>query len=183
MKLAPLPSLALEILTAHHAPPRLCAHLTLVHDVAQQLCAQLKQRCPGFVVDVDAVAFGAAIHDVGKAVVVAELSGPGKEHEAVGFDLLRAYGVESRRARFAVTHGLSPVAEGVDADDLVVQLADAVWKGKRSEALESEVVRRMTSTSLPAWQAFSTLDAILTSLARDADARLAFQARHPVAHR
>lgn len=69
----------------------------------------------------------------------------------------------------------------MDLDDLLVSLADKVWKGKRVAELEQLVVNRLArATGTEAWQAFMDLDDILTRLAADADRRLAFQADHPV---
>ncbi|GAA1422467.1 hypothetical protein ACFQZ4_45615 [Catellatospora coxensis] len=60
-------------------------------------------------------------------------------------------------------------------------LADKVWKGKRVTALEDEFTTRLCAvTGEQPWEAFLRLDDLLERLARDADARLAFQARHPV---
>jgi metal-dependent HD superfamily phosphatase/phosphodiesterase len=55
--------------------------------------------------DQDAVLFGAAIHDIGKAVHPDELSRLGSAHEEAGRALLVAHGVPASLARFAATHG------------------------------------------------------------------------------
>lgn len=79
-----LPADAAQILVTLGAPPRLAAHLRAVHDVAHQLTAWLGAHYPELRFDRDAVLFGAATHDIGKAIHTAELSGPGFEHEAAG---------------------------------------------------------------------------------------------------
>lgn len=86
------------------APPRLAAHLRLVHDVAGRLADWLAAYCPGLPFAREAVLFGAATHDVGKAVHTAELSGPGSAHEAAGREMLLAHGFTEEQARFAATH-------------------------------------------------------------------------------
>jgi hypothetical protein len=50
------------------------------------------------------VLLGAATHDIGKAVHIAELSGPGSAHEEAGRQLLLAHGVSPELARFAASH-------------------------------------------------------------------------------
>ncbi|MFJ6567991.1 hypothetical protein ACIQNU_11235 [Streptomyces sp. NPDC091292] len=86
--LLPLPDHVAELLTELGSPPRLAAHLRAVHDVAHQLVAWSEQHYPALAFDREAVLFGAATHDVGKTVHLAELSGPGSAHEAAGQTLL-----------------------------------------------------------------------------------------------
>jgi hypothetical protein len=78
--LRPLPDQAAQLLEDLEAPPRLAAHLRLVHDVAHQLLAWVTGRYPALRVDREAVLFGAATHDIGKTAHIAELSGPGSAH-------------------------------------------------------------------------------------------------------
>ncbi|WNM38376.1 HD domain-containing protein [Micromonospora halotolerans] len=178
--LPPLPGVAVELLDALDAPPRLAAHLRLVHDVARQLTAAFAEQFPLVPFDRQAVLFGAAIHDLGKIEHPEELSGPGSAHEEAGYQLLLRFGVPEERARFAVTHAAWH-APGVQLEDLLVSLADKVWKGKRVTDLEELVVDRLADiTGQPRWQSFLDLDDVLAGLAADADRRLAFQAEHPV---
>ena len=74
------------------APPRLVAHLTLVHDVARKLLSKLKKAFPGFKADEAAILFGAATHDIGKVKHLQELSRPGTLHEVDGAELLQELG-------------------------------------------------------------------------------------------
>ena len=60
---APLPSRARELLETLGAPPRLGAHLRVVHDVALSLTGWAAGRTS---FDAAAVLFGAATHDIGK---------------------------------------------------------------------------------------------------------------------
>ncbi|MEV0460077.1 HD domain-containing protein [Catellatospora methionotrophica] len=162
------------------APPRLGAHLRAVHDVAASLVTSLADAYPGLAVHTDEVLFGAATHDIGKVVHPSELSGPGSAHEPAGYELLVSHGVEPRLARFARDHG-SVAYDGLSVEDLLVVLADKVWKGKRVPGLEDEVTARCCAASgEQPWEAFLRLDDLLERLARDADARLAFQSRHPL---
>jgi hypothetical protein len=156
------------------APPRLIAHLVLVHDVASRLVELLSQAFPN--VALDGVLFGAATHDLGKAHYIAELVRPGKEHERRGVDLLLAMGISQDRARFAYTHGNWDTVQNVTLEDLLVALADNCWKGKREDALETKTVNLLSAVSgKPAWDCYAELDKILGALAADADARLDWQ--------
>lgn len=178
--LRPLPPRVPPLLRDVCAPPRLAAHLRLVHDVACELVEWVGRYSPGLVLDRTAVLFGAATHDIGKALHVAELSGPGDSHEEAGRALLLAHGVEPRLARFAATHG-SWTGDGSTVEDLLVSLADKVWKGKRVTDLEDLVVGRLAgATGSERWEAFLALDGFLDTVAADADRRLAFQASFPV---
>lgn len=177
--LVSLPADVEALLVEEQAPPRLFAHLTLVHDVSRRLLAKAMKAWPKLPVDVDAVAFGAATHDIGKARFPAELSGPGSLHEAEGERLLLARGVSAARARFARTHGADRAS--LDVEELLVVAADTVWKGKRDKGLDDALVAAIaTTTAQPTWQVFMTLDGMLERLAKDADARLQWQARFPV---
>lgn len=176
----PLPPLASALLRDRDAPPRLAAHLRLVHDVAVSVTAWLPTAFPAAVFDREAVLFGAATHDIGKTVHIAELSEPGSAHEPAGEALLRSAGVEPRLARFAGTHG-SWLAPGRGLDDLLVSLADKVWKGRRQADLEQLVVDHLVAVSgQEPWQVFLRLDDHLSGLAEEADARLAFQNAYPI---
>jgi hypothetical protein len=124
--------------------------------------------------------FGAATHDIGKIIYIAELSGPGSEHEQAGYELLVDRGVEERLARFARTHASWNAAD-IGMDDLLVSLADKIWKAKRVQDLEQLVTERLAqATGQPSWEVFMALDDLLDHIAADADARLAFQAGHPI---
>lgn len=176
----PLPPAAAALLRNAGAPPRLAAHLRAVHDTAVVLTGWLASACPAASFDRGAVLFGAATHDIGKVVHVGELSAPGSLHEPAGEALLLAAGVPPHRARFAGTHG-SWHAERAGLEDHLMSLADKIWKGKRQEDLERLLVDRLAGlTGQEPWEAFLTLDDHLTTLAADADGRLAFQNAYPI---
>ncbi|WP_042415829.1 HD domain-containing protein [Streptacidiphilus anmyonensis] len=177
--LRPLPLEVAELLERLGAPLRLVAHLRLVHDVAAQLVEWVERCCPGLVLDGEAVLFGAATHDVGKTLHPEELTGPGSLHEERGRELLRAHGVPDPLARFAGTHAAWGSAE-VGTEDLLVSLADKVWKGKRVPDLEDRVVARLCAASgRETWEEFLRLDEFLGQVGDGAEARLAYQAAYP----
>ncbi|MDV9168825.1 HD domain-containing protein [Streptomyces sp. W16] len=178
--LLPLPDRVVVLLSELGSPPRLAAHLRAVHDVAHRLVDWAERHCPALSLDREAVLFGAATHDVGKTVHVSELSGPGAAHEEAGRTLLLGHGVDPELARFAATHA-SWAQPQVGLEDLLVSLADKVWKNKRVPELEDLVVARLTAaTGRAAWEEFMALDEILTRIGDGADERLAFQSSFPV---
>src|SRR5688572_10699758 len=171
----PLPSTAAELLDALDAPPRLAAHLRAVHHVAHDLTDRL--ALPS---DRTAVLFGAATHDIGKVRHVEELSRPGHQHEPAGEEILLQYGVPTELARFAATHA-SWREPDRSIEELLVSLADTVWKGQRITALEQRVLDHLVAaTRLDEWDAFLRLDDVLARAAADADRLLAFQFSHPI---
>ncbi|MFI9245317.1 HD domain-containing protein [Streptomyces sp. NPDC053086] len=181
--LRPLPERAALLLGQVEAPPRLVAHLRAVHDVAAQLVDWLRRHCPELEFDAEAVLFGAATHDIGKALHPAELSGPGAQHEAAGRELLLDHGVPPSLARFAGTHA-SWATPGIGVEDLLVSLADKVWKNKRVPELEDLVVARLVGAGgRPPWEWFMELDEALTAIGEGADRRLAYQVSHPLTRR
>ncbi|HWS35008.1 MAG TPA: HD domain-containing protein [Actinoplanes sp.] len=178
-----LPPGVVDLLVAVGAPARLGAHLRLVHDVAWELTGWLAGAHPRLGFDRAAVLFGAATHDIGKVLHPRELSEPGDRHEAAGRELLLARGVEPRLARFAGTHG-SWQETGVTVEDLLVSVADKVWKAQRVEDLEQLLADRIARAGeLAGWEAFLSLDDCLERLAARADGRLAFQNAFPVGSR
>ena len=180
--LRPLPESVAGLLLGLSAPPRLAAHLRAVHDVACQLTSWARTSQPALAFDEEAVRFGAATHDIGKTLHPDELSGPGSAHEAAGRELLLAHGFDAELARFAGTHA-SWGSPGIHVEDLLVSVADKVWKNKRVPGLEDLLVARLAEASgRPGWEEFMALDQFLEHLGDGAGERLAFQSRYPVRH-
>ncbi|MFI1703906.1 HD domain-containing protein [Streptomyces griseoruber] len=178
--LRPLPAGVAGLLGDLGAPPRLVAHLRAVHEVAAQLVAWIGEHRPELAVDGAAVLFGAATHDIGKVLHPGELSGPGARHEEAGRELLLTRGVAPGLARFAGSHA-SWQAPGVEVEDLLVSLADKVWKDNRVADLEDLVVAELSRAGgRPVWEEFLALDEFLTAVGAGAQRRLAWQAAHPV---
>lgn len=178
--LCPLPDRVAGLLIELGGPPRLAAHLRAVHDVAHQLVDWMGRRYPAVPFDREAVLFGAATHDIGKTVHIAELSGPGSAHEKAGQALLLGRGVSPELARFAATHA-SWTEPGIGLEDLLVSLADKIWKNKRVSDLEDLVVARLAEeTGRATWEEFIALDEVLSRIGDDADGRLAFQGYFPI---
>jgi hypothetical protein len=179
MRILPVP--VLDLLKRLDAPPRLVAHLTLVHAVAFTLIQQLAIKWPDLKFDDEAVLFGAATHDIGKVHHREEPTGPGRQHEDAGPAQLIEEGFSSEHARFARTHGAWAIDSDTTVEDLLVALADTIWKGARDQHLEDRLVQRVARiTNEEPWAVYMQLDEILQFIGRDADARLGWQARHPV---
>lgn len=179
-KYKPLPPEARQICERLSAPPRLLAHLVLVHDAACTLIDEVHTAFPEVPFNAEQVRFGAAIHDVGKTVHRDELNESGKKkHQQAGVEVLESLGVPHEWARFAFTHS-NWDGEQITLEDLLVALADKCWKGKRIEKLESLTADALSAAlGKPRWECYATLDDILRSIARDADERLAWQASIP----
>src|SRR5260370_12798649 len=88
--LAPLPAQVVSLLEELHAPPRLVAHLRLVHDVARTIISRLDRAWPNLIYDRQAVLIGAATHDIGKIVHPQGFSHPRDAHEKAGDAILTA---------------------------------------------------------------------------------------------
>ena len=164
-----------------NAPPRLVAHLTLVHDVAVSLVEKTKSVLPTLSLDEESIFFGAATHDIGKSLYRAELSKAGNAHESAGEELLLKLGVEKHLARFARTHAAWRNNNELTLEDLFVSLADNCWKGKRVSELETLVAELIAvETKQEVWDVFILLDDILQNLAENADERLSWQSQFAV---
>lgn len=173
-----LPEEVKQLFEGIAVPPYLLAHLVVVHDVALRLLAAVHDQWPRLSVDDDAVRFGAATHDVGKVLHLEEMRAPGEAHRAAGEELLQQHGVPPSLARFARTHAEWAAEEELLLEDLLVALADEIWKGGRNDELESSFLQCVGErTGEEQWAAYMALDEILTVLAEDADRRLLWQSQ------
>jgi len=173
-----LPDDALHVLNRLNAPPRLIAHLTLVHDVTTEILKSLDAQWQNLPLDKNAVLFGAATHDIGKVLHPDELVGPGRNHEQDGPGLLEQMGIPADRSRFARTHGTWKQEATLALEDIIVALADTCWKGKRDEELESNLASRIAGLQgIKEWEAFIALDEIVARIAAHAEERLAWQSQ------
>ena len=179
--LRPLPEAAQALLDRLNAPPRLVAHLLLVHDTAFQLITLIQAKWPDIHLDDDAILLGAAVHDIGKVQYPEELSYLGAEHEQAGERLLAEAGIEARIARFARTHGSWPQEADIELEDLIIALADTCWKGKRDDKLEEMIIKELSvKVKDERWNVYLALDDMIETVAEDANRRAAWQALFPV---
>jgi putative nucleotidyltransferase with HDIG domain len=171
----PLPPGVTRLLDQENAPPRLIAHLALVHAAAGRLVASLLGAWPNLAFDPDVALLGAAVHDIGKTRVPAELEAPGDEHEAVGVELLTARGYPAEVAEIARLHGHPDLLQPIES--LIAAVADSAWKGGRWRTAEDclvDAIARLTGE--PPWEVFSKLDDAIEAAATDADVWTAWHA-------
>jgi hypothetical protein len=112
-------------------------------------------------------------HDAGKIQHAAELAGPGSEHEPAGQALLLSASVDAAVARCCMSHARWADME-TSFEELVVALADTLWKGKRNEVLEKRVVEGAAArVGRPFWDLFVPLDTQFEDIAGGGPGRLA----------
>ena len=177
--LLPLPNEIESVFSTLGVPPRLYAHSLLVHDVANKLIEAITGTWNNLNIDENLVFFGAAIHDIGKCIHINELSEKGHKHEQEGKHLLISLGVSEEKAKFAASH--ATWSEKSTIEELVVSLADKVWKGSRIQDLEDLLIEKIASEiKTEHWEIFSLLDSIIENITKDADKRLSFQNNFPL---
>lgn len=169
----PLPPVVVEVLRDLDASPRLLAHLLVVHDVAAQLVEAVHRAWPRLRFDATELLVGAAAHDVGKALHPEEIAGPGNRHLDAGTRLLEQRGFSPRQARYARTHETWAAEPDATIEDLLVALADELWRGTRDQALEEALTERIAAAVQDTpWAVYMDLDDIAMSLAEVGPARM-----------
>lgn len=153
------------------APARLVRHAELVSEAAERLLELFAAH--GLALDRAWVRAGAALHDVGKLEHRGELERPGSLHEPAGERLLAAHGVAPHIARCCRSHA-QWAALACELEELVVALADKLWKGARVPALEQRVIEAAAARAgRDLWALFVPLDAGFEAIAEGASERLA----------
>lgn len=165
------PQQAEDFLISLGAPDRLIRHHQLVGEVTNQVVAALE----GFdlKLDGDLVRIGAALHDAGKITHPEELNQSGNLHEAAGETLLLKHSIDPKLARCCRSHAQFQTLD-VSLEELLIALADKLWKGNRDEDLELLILDRVAEMKgCDRWTVFSDLDNAWETIASDADQRLA----------
>ncbi len=171
-----LPSVVSRLFEQLHVPDDLLTHLEIVHDTAVDLLRGLALTYPAVPIEASHVLFGAATHDIGKLVHKNEIQGPGRLHERDGPLLLSLLGVSPSLARFAGTHGRWSPASSVE--DLIVSLADQIWKGRRHDDLVTLAAEHFSRHSgCSSWHAFIEIDDLLADIASPSQERLEYVLR------
>ena len=174
-ELEELPMPVQRLLQNVAAPPLLTRHLTLVFNAALEITSQLQKEWPALPLKRDDILFGAATHDIGKVSVPSELFDKGRQHEAAGYALLIQQGIDFDLARFALNHG-DWNEPSLTLEDLLVILADKIWKGRRIHGLEERISAEIAQAlNLDFWEVNPKLDTMLSDLALGADQRLNWQ--------
>ena len=131
-----------SFLQAIGASPHLILHVKLVGEAVDLLIAKLNQLHISF--DANFVRLGVAFHDAGKIIYPEELTGKGNHHEADGEALLIDNGIDPKLARCCRSHGQWSTME-CSFEELLVALADTLWKGKRNDRLENLVISQVSA--------------------------------------
>jgi hypothetical protein len=152
------------------APERLVRHTELVEEAAGIVLRELTRL--GVAVDEHFVRLGVVFHDAGKIEHPSELAQPGHEHEPEGERLLLRAGVDPAVARSCLSHARWPEMT-TSFEELLVALADTLWKGKRNADLEKAVVTRAASVAGKSfWDLFVPLDTCFEHVAASGAERL-----------
>ena len=152
------------------APPRLLTHVRLVGEAADAIL----ERVQAMSVRVDApfVRLGVRFHDAGKILHPEELDGPGSAHEPDGERLLLQHGVRPEIARCCLSHARWADME-VSLEELLVALADKLWKGVRHAELERRVIDGVAGRlGSGFWNVFLELDTAFEEIAAGGVERL-----------
>jgi hypothetical protein len=142
----------------------------LVAEAADLLITKLQQLRVPF--DQTFVHLGVAFHDAGKILHPDELVGKGNNHEADGEKLLISNGINPNLARCCRSHGQWQTME-CSLEELLVALADNLWKGKRNTQLEDIVIKRLAiQCKKDYWELFLEMDLCFEIIAIEGDSRL-----------
>jgi hypothetical protein len=166
------PEEAWALLRKLDAPPALIRHSELVMEAADQLLDRLAFL--GVSVTAEAVRYGVVIHDIGKILHPNEISGGGSKHEEAGQALLLKHGVPRTLARICVTHARWN-EDGIFShfEDLLVALADRLWKGRREAQLEERIISCSAARLAgDVWDLFVPLDTLFEAIAAGGHERL-----------
>lgn len=161
---------ARSLLVRLGASRRLLIHVGLVGEAADLLLAELQRL--GIRHDAEFVRIAVVLHDAGKILHPLELDDGGDKHESAGEALLLAQGVDPAIARCCVSHAQWAQMQ-CSLEELLVALADALWKGKRNAALEKSVTELAgKSLGYDVWDLFIELDNCFETIATDGTTRL-----------
>lgn len=170
-----MPNRLTELLEKLNSPERLRRHLRIVYSTASELITRFKQEWPTISLNEELILFGAGTHDIGKTEIKAELFESGKEHEKTGQRILMEFGYSKEESRFTITHG-NWKEDDLRLEDLIVSLADKIWKGKRIEELEEKIGHALSlELEIDYWEIYRLLDQILEQVSDGADERLLWQ--------
>lgn len=164
------PEEALDLMKKLGANKRLLQHLQLVGEAGDELISAFEDLKIKF--DANFVKIGITIHDAGKIVHPEELNSFGDLHEEAGMKLLLQNDVQEEIAKCCVSHAKFET-EKVSFEELLVALADKLWKGKRHSKLEMRVVEHIAELlHKQKWEVFAHIDNEFEKIASNSDKRL-----------
>ncbi|MEM8675523.1 MAG: HD domain-containing protein [Cyanobacteria bacterium P01_G01_bin.67] len=152
------------LLQSQQAPERLIKHHQLVVEASHELISGLKQHFPTLACNYQLVLIGSAIHDAGKVFFPDEISSSGNRHELEGEQHLIKLGISPQIARFCRTHAHWNNPDST-IEDLLVALADVLWKGCRNKQLENLVITKIASIGKQDfWDVFIIADSLFEEI-------------------
>lgn len=164
---------ARDLLVRLGAPEGLITHTCLVGEAAELLLAQLRRLAVPH--DAEFIRAAVVLHDAGKILHPDELRAGGSEHEAAGEKLLLAHRVDPPLARCCRSHSQWD-RMACTLEELLVALADNLWQGKRSPALEERLIEGIGERlGREFWDLFVELDSSFETIAAGGAARAAAQ--------
>lgn len=153
-----------NFLESQQAPERLIKHHQLVVEAAKEIASGLKKSFPDLNCNYRQVLVGSAIHDAGKIFFPHEISGSGNSHELAGEKHLLKLGIPPHIARFCRTHAHWQDSNNT-LEDLLVALADTLWKGCRNGNLENLIISKISSSvSQDFWDVFIVADSLFEKI-------------------
>lgn len=159
-----------QFLQKNDAPSQLIVHVKLVGEAAELLISKLNELQVQF--NENFVRLGVALHDSGKIIHPKELFAKGSNHETDGEKFLIAKGVDSKLARCCRSHAQWYVME-CSFEELLIALADILWKGKRNAQLEAMMIARLArKCNKEYWELFLEMDSCFEIIASEGDSRL-----------
>ena len=164
-------SQALLLLQNLEAPDQLILHALLVGEAGEQIIKTLANLNIDF--DRNFVEVGIVLHDVGKINYPAEIDQKGCLHELEGQRILLKQGIDPKLARVCLSHGQWHNINH-SLEELLIALADKLWKGKRVRKLEEKVIQAVAKiVAQEYWETFLILDTCFETISNQGDARLA----------
>lgn len=161
---------AFRLLKNWDAPEHLITHVKLVGEAADLLLDKFDKLC--IPIDSNFVRIGVAIHDIGKIVHINEMIGAGSEHEPEGEKMLLGKGIPPHIARCCMSHARWNEMD-CSIEELLIALADKLWKGKRTQLLELEIIDRAAAAlNKSRWDIYEELDGQFEFIAADGYSRL-----------
>ena len=161
---------AIEVLKDIGANEKLLRHVKLVGEAGEEIIKKLVEKKIKF--DKNYVRVGIILHDAGKVLHLNELREKGNKHEEAGEKLLLEKGVEAKIARCCRSHAQWNEME-CSLEELLVAVADNLWKGSRKETLESLVINRLASLmNSNYWDLFIEFDSFFEFIASSGFDRL-----------
>lgn len=158
-----------NLLIKNNAPDKLIKHLYIVSMVATKISNYiLNFNVPH---NQELVICGAGLHDFGKIQYPEELMQAGSRHENEGKRVLLEQGVSLEIAQCCVSH--AKWEETDKLEELLIALADKLWKGNRNDNLEIKVIDLLAKMKkVDRWDLFSDIDIFFENIASGATERL-----------